>query len=177
MSDPSVRPTEWLSRDEIAPVLGSPGGVLGLDLARKWGWAAIGPGGDYVASGHRALRVGADRGEQAHQLQNSIADLVTKYGPDWIAIEKPHSPHYGASRNLFGYAMIAHWVAHIRELGFVELSRAECYLSIVGKGNAKKASGVLFGRQFKPLLNSDDESDAILVAMAAHKLRENKEAA
>jgi len=151
-------------------------GVLGLDLARKYGWAYISPNGTYIASGHRLLSNGS-RGEQANQLQNSIADLVTEYGPDWIAIEKPHSPHYGASRNLFGYAMIAHWVAHIRELGFVELSRSECYLSIVGKGNAKKASGVLFGRQFKPLLNSDDESDAILVAMAAHKLRERKEAA
>jgi Holliday junction resolvasome RuvABC endonuclease subunit len=152
-------------------------GILGLDLARAWGWAYVGPDGAYVASGHRALRNGAGRGEQAHQLQLSIADLVTEYGPDWIAIEKPHSPHYGASRNLFGYAMVAHWIAHIRELGFVELGRKECYLSIVGKGDAKKAAGVLFGRQFKPLLNSDDESDAILVAMAAHKLRERKEAA
>lgn len=152
------------------------GGILGLDLALKYGWAVVDPCGRYVASGHRSLRIG-DRGEQAHQLSQAIADLVTEYGPDWIAIEKPHSPHYGAARNLFGYAMIAAQIAHIRELGFYELSRAECYLSMVGKGNAKKVAGVTFGRQFKPLLNSDDESDAILVAMAAHKLRQRPEAA
>ena len=146
------------------------GGVLGLDLARAWGWAVVDAQGAYVASGHRMLR-GNDRGQNAHQLSLSIADLVTEYAPDWLIIEKPHSPHYGAARNLFGYAMVAHHVAHIRELGFQEIARADAYKRVVGKGNAKKVSGVLYGRQFKPLLNSDDESDAILVAMAGHQMR------
>lgn len=145
-------------------------GVLGLDLARKYGWAYIGPDGAYIASGHRILP-NTGRGEEAHVLANSIADLVTEYAPDWIAIEKPHSHHYGASRNLFGYAFVAAMVAHIRELGFVEIGRTDAYKSVVGKGNAGKEAGVLYGRQFKPLLNSDDESDAILVAMAAHRMR------
>lgn len=151
-------------------------GVLGLDLAKSYGWAVVGQDGAYVDSGHRML-TGTDRGQHAHQLALAVADLVTEHSPDWIAIEKPHSPHYGASRNLFGYAMVAHMVAHIRELGFVEIARADAYKRVVGKGNAKKVSGVLFGRQFKPLLNSDDESDAILVAMAAHQMRDHKEAA
>ncbi len=147
-------------------------GVLGLDLAKSYGWAYVSDDGHYVASGHRVLRT-VDRGEAAQQLQLSISDLVTEFAPDFIAIEKPHSPHYGAARNLFGYATIAHLVAHVRELGFAELGRAECYKSVVGKGNAKKAAAVEWARQFKPLLNSDDESDAILVAFAAHKLRES----
>jgi Holliday junction resolvasome RuvABC endonuclease subunit len=146
-------------------------GVIGLDLARKYGWAYISRDGEYIASGHEALPQ-TERGHQAHCLQLKIADLVQEYCPHWIAIEKPHSHHYGASRNLFGYAMVAHMVAHIRELGFVEIARSEAYKSVVGKGNAKKVSGVEFGRQFKPLLNSDDESDAILIALAAHKMRE-----
>lgn len=147
------------------------GGVIGLDLARLWGWAAVDHDGVYLGSGHRSILAGASRGAQAQQLQLAVADLVTRFRPTQIAIEKPHSHHYGASRNLFGYAMVAHWVAHIRELDFIELGRSECYLSVVGKGNAKKLSGVMFARQFKPLLNSDDEADAILVAMHAHKLR------
>ena len=152
-------------------------GVLGLDLARKYGWAIVDADGSYVASGHRELINTADRGHQAHQLANSIADLVTEYAPDWIAVEKPNSRHYGAARNLFGYAMIAHMVAHIRELGFVEIVRSDAYKRVVGRGDAAKLVGVMFGRQFKPLLNSDDESDAILVAMAAHKMRSLKDAA
>lgn len=146
------------------------GGVLGLDLARDWGWAVVDANGNYVASGHRKL-TGADRGQEAHQLSMSIADLVTEYVPDWIVIEKPHSHHYGAARNLFGYATVAHHVAHIRQLGFHEIARADAYKRVVGKGNAEKVAGVIFARQFKPLLNSDDEADAILVAMAGHKLR------
>jgi len=153
-----------------------PGGVLGLDLACKWGWAYVEPlDGAYAASGHRKLWIG-DHGQQAHQLAMAIADLVTEYAPDWIAIEKPNSHHYGASRALFGYATIAAMVAHIREVGFVEITRADAYKRIVGAGNAKKISGVMFGRQFKPLLNSDDESDAILIALAAHQMRERKAA-
>lgn len=155
----------------------APGGILGCDLARRWGWAYVGPDGRYIASGHRELRNGAERGEQAHQLAMSIADLVTEYAPDWIAIEKPHSPHYGASRNLFGYAIVAHMVAHIRELGFVEIGRTDAYKAVVGQGNAQKISGVMFARQFKPLLNSDDEADAVLIAMAAHKRRSMRRAA
>jgi Holliday junction resolvasome RuvABC endonuclease subunit len=147
-----------------------PGGILGLDLAKSWGWAVVDPQGAYVASGHRTLS-GTDRGENAHQLALSIADLITEYAPDWVVIEKPNSHHYGAARNLFGYAMVAHHVAHIRECGFHEIVRADAYKRVVGAGNAKKVSGVLYGRQFKPLLNSDDESDAILVAMAGHQIR------
>jgi len=147
------------------------GGILGLDLAKEWGWAVVDPDGKYVASGNRKLR-GTDRGEDAYQLALSVSDLITEYAPDWVIIEKPHSPHYGAARNLFGYAMVAHHVAHIRQLGFQEIARADAYKRVVGKGNAKKVAGVLFGRQFKPLLNSDDESDAILVAMAGHQFRE-----
>jgi Holliday junction resolvasome RuvABC endonuclease subunit len=150
-------------------------GTLGLDLARAWGWAVVSPSGEYVASGHRSLGNAPGRGGQAHQLAMAIADLVTEFGPQFIAVEKPNSQHYGAARNLFGYAMVAEMVAHIRELGYVEIVRGQAYLAVVGKGNAKKLSGVLFGRQFKPLLNSDDESDAILVAMAAHKMRVNAE--
>jgi Holliday junction resolvasome RuvABC endonuclease subunit len=147
-------------------------GVLGLDLAAKYGWAYVDSAGRYVASGHRELRK-ADRGACAHQLQQSISDLVTEFCPDFIAVEKPNSRHYGAARNLFGYATVAHWVAHVRELGYAELVRGECYRLVVGKGNAQKIAGVEWARQFKPLLNSDDESDAILVAFAAHKLRES----
>ena len=148
-----------------------PRGLIGLDLAASWGWCAIAANGTYIDSGHKSLSPYPERGEKAHVLMSAISDLVTQFNPDWIAIEKPHSQHYGAARNLFGYAMIAHQVAHIRELGFIELARSECYAAVVGKGNAKKASGVTFCRQFKPLLNSDDESDAILVALAAHQRR------
>ena len=146
------------------------GGILGLDLAKQWGWAVVDADGHYVASGHRKL-CGIDRGQDAHQLSLSIADLITEFGPDWVIIEKPHSPHYGAARNLFGYAIVAHLVAHIRQIGFHEIARADAYKRVVGSGNAKKVDGVLYGRQFKPLLNSDDESDAILVAMAGHQQR------
>ena len=146
------------------------GGILGLDLAKQYGWAVVDAAGKYVASGHRKL-CGLDRGQDAHQLALSIADLITEYEPDWVIIEKPHSPHYGAARNLFGYAMVAHHVAHIRQIGFHEIARADAYKRVVGTGNAKKVAGVLYGRQFKPLLNSDDESDAILVAMAGHQVR------
>lgn len=151
-------------------------GVLALDLAGSYGWAYVDGRGEYVASGHRVLRPSADRGEKAHQLAMAIADLVTEYGPDWIAVEKPNSKHYGAARNLFGYAMIAHMVAHIRERGYVELSRAECYQRVVGRGNAKKIAGVEFARRYKPLCNSDDEADAILIAFAAHQIREEQRA-
>lgn len=146
-------------------------GVLGLDLAAKYGWAYVSDDGRYVASGHRELRA-ADHGARAHQLQLSISDLVTEFAPDFIAVEKPNSHHYGAARSLFGYATIAHWVAHVRELGYAELVRGECYKSVVGKGNAKKIAAVEWARQFKPLLNSDDEADAVLVAFAAHKMRD-----
>jgi Holliday junction resolvasome RuvABC endonuclease subunit len=149
------------------------GGILGLDLAKEWGWAVVGPDGNYVASGHRKL-CGVDRGQDAYQLALSISDLITEFEPDWLIIEKPNSHHYGAARNLFGYAMVAHHVAHIRQLGFQEIVRGDAYKRVVGNGHAKKLAGVLYGRQFKPLLNSDDESDAILVAMAGHQWRQIK---
>jgi Holliday junction resolvasome RuvABC endonuclease subunit len=152
--------------------------LLALDLAASYGWCAVDDNGAYIASGHRTLRASASRGEKAHQLAMSIADLIDEYGPDWVVIEKPHSPHYGAARNLFLFAGIAEMVAHIHERGYFELARSECYARVVGKGNAKKVSGIEFARRFKPLCNSDDESDAILVAFAAHQVRmESKEAA
>ena len=150
------------------------GGILGLDLARSWGWASVNQYGEYIASGHRSLPNDGDRGKGAHYLALAIADLVTEFAPDFIAVEKPNSRHYGAARNLFGYATVAAMTAHVHELGYQELVRSDCYKRVVGKGNAKKLAGVEFARQFKPLCNSDDESDAILVAMAAHQMRSGR---
>ena len=153
--------------------------IRALELAGRYGWAVVSRDGSYVASGHRELRPSADRGEKAHQLANSIADLITEFSPEFIAIERPIVGPYGAVRNLYGYAMVVHMVAHIRELGFLELQRSSTYAAIVGNGGAKKVTAVEFARRYKPLCNSDDEADAVLVAFAAHKLRERqvKEAA
>lgn len=146
--------------------------TLGLDLGAKFGWAVVhSSSGLYVRSGHRELPAGLDYGQAAHRLSMCIADLIDAHSVTSVWIEKPVSQHYGAQRRLFGYATVAHLVAHLHHADSHEINRSEAYLAMVGKGNAPKFKGVLFGRQFKPLLNSDDESDAILVAMAAHKLR------
>jgi Holliday junction resolvasome RuvABC endonuclease subunit len=148
------------------------GGVLGLDLARSYGWAYLDPQGRYVASDHRHLD--GKLGEKSHHLHLSIADLVTRYSPDWVAVEQPHSPHYGAARTLFAYAAIAALVAHVRECGYVELGRAECCKAVLGAGRISKEDGIHYCQRFKPSLTSDDEADAILVALTAHQRREHK---
>jgi Holliday junction resolvasome RuvABC endonuclease subunit len=107
----------------------------------------------------------------------AIADLIDEYGVRSVWTEKPVSHHYGAQRRLFGYSTVVALVAHLHHCDYYEINRSEAYRLVVGKGNAPKLDGVLFGRQFKPLLNSSDESDAILVALAAHKQRDRKEAA
>lgn len=149
--------------------------ILALDLARHYGWAVVDAAGQYVASGARELPTAPTSGAQMHMLSMSIADLIDEYAPEWVAIEKPiHTGKFTSfqtARNLYSYAAIAGMVAHIRELGFVEIGRSTCCKLVLGDGRAKKAAGVVFARQFKPLLNSDDEADAVLVAMAAHKLR------
>lgn len=146
--------------------------ILGLDLANKWGWAVVDAEGQYVNSGHQQLSASAPLGQRMHGLHLSLADLVTDYQPDFIVIETPHSPDYGAARVLFAYAGIAAQIAYIRERGYQELARSTVYKTVLGKGNLSKAEGVKWARQHKPLLNSDDESDAMLVAFAAHTMRE-----
>ena len=150
--------------------------ILGLDLGNQWGWAVVDHRGVYKCSGHRSLG-SYEEGPQAHKLSMAIADLIDEYHATALWIEKPVSRHYGAQRRLFGYATIAAVVAHLHQIDYGEINRSAAYLAVVGKGNAPKLDGVLFGRRYKPLLNSDDEGDAILVALAAHKLRERQEAA
>lgn len=157
------------------------GGVIGLDLAQRYGWAAVDVYGRLTASGHRDLRSDLSLGERCHQLTMSIADLVTEYRPDFLAIEKPiHAGRFTAfatARALYAYAACAEMVAHIHQVGYAELARSTCTKRVLGNGRADKAAGVLFARHFKPLLNSDDEADAILVAFAAHGMREGRAAA
>jgi Holliday junction resolvasome RuvABC endonuclease subunit len=151
--------------------------ILGLDCGAAYGWAVVDDLGAYVRSGHRELPSGLDLGPSCHRFSMSIADLIDEFGITLVYAEKPVSQHYGAQRRLFAYPAIAALIAHLHHADYREINRSEAYLAVVGKGNAPKLSGVLFGRQFKPLLNSDDEGDAILVALAAHKLRERRQAA
>lgn len=150
-------------------------GVLGLDLAARWGWAYIGPDGSYRKSGVRQLRASDGRGERMHVLMTSIADLVTRFGPDFVVVEAPiKRTGYPTARSLYGYAACAEIVAHVREVGYAEMTRAEC-LQLVGTQKGGKAPGVSFCRQFKPDLTDDNEADAILVALAAHERRESRD--
>lgn len=155
-------------------------GILGLDLARKYGWAYIGPDGGYIESGARELDSAAPIGEQMHRLSMSISDLIDEFAPDWVAIEKPiHGGKFtafGTALKLYGYAAVAAMVTHIHELGFVQLQRSSCCKAILGSGKAKKADGIAYVRRnFVPLCNSDDQADAILVALTAHKMRQQHE--
>lgn len=151
--------------------------ILGLDCGAAYGWAVVNLVGGYVRSGHRELPPGLDLGPSCHRFSMSVADLIDEFRIRLVFAEKPVSPHYGAQRRLFAYNAVAALVAHLHHAEYREINRSEAYLAVVGKGNAPKLDGVLFGRRYKPLLNSDDEGDAILVALAAHKLRERQEAA
>lgn len=144
--------------------------ILALDLAQSFGWCVVNRSGEYVASGHQSLP-NTHRGKRLYELRKCLEELIDIYQPDWMAVEKPVSHHYGAARNLFSFAGLAELLAEDYSLGYIELNRSECYKAVLGAGNAGKVSGIVYARQFKPLLNSDDESDAVLVAMAAHKMR------
>jgi Holliday junction resolvasome RuvABC endonuclease subunit len=151
------------------------GGVLGLDLAASYGWAYVDHTGAYVASGHRQVAADSSLGRRAYYLKQSICDLITEYAPDWIAIEAPiHAgkiTHFRTARSLYVYAGAAEEVSYLRELGFIEFPRSTCCKAVLGFGNAKKEDGVKFARSLKPSLQSDDEADAILVALTGHKRR------
>ena len=114
------------------------------------------------------MRAGSSKGERMHHLSMSIADLCTQYPIDIMAVEKPNSRHHSTLRVLASYASAAAMVAHIHEIEYQEIVRGEAYKLVVGKGNAPKSEGVLYGRRYKPLLNNDDEGDSIVIAMAAH---------
>lgn len=150
-------------------------GVLGLDLAANYGWAYVDGQGRYVASGHAKVAADTNLGRRAYFLRQAIADLVTDYRPDWIAIEAPiHAgkmTHLRTARSLYVYAAAAEEVAYLRELGFIEFPRSTCCKAVLGFGNAKKPDGLAFARGFKPSLQSDDEADAILVALTGHTRR------
>lgn len=149
--------------------------ILAFDLARRYGWAVVDSNGAYVASGCRELAALVLDGEQYHRLALSIADLVDQYAPEWIAVEKPihtgRTTSIQTARALYCYAGIAAMTAYLREIGYVELARSSCCKQILGSGLATKADGVAFARQYKPGLASEDEADAILVALTAHKSR------
>lgn len=151
--------------------------ILAIDCGQKFGWAVVNEAGGYVRSGHRELPAGLGFGPSAHHFSMAIADLIDQFCIRAVWAEKPVSQHYGAQRRLFGYSTVAALVAHLHHCDYHEINRSEAYRLVVGKGNAPKLDGVLFGRKFKPLLNSDDEGDSILVAFAAHKLRSLPEAA
>lgn len=153
------------------------GGVLGLDLARKYGWAYVDATGAYVASGHRELSAADPIGRQMHRLSMSIADLIDEFHPEWVAVEKPiltgKFTSFDTAVKLMGYAAVASLVAEVREVGFQAVPRSSACKAVVGKGKIAKAEGVLHVRQhYEPLCNSDDQADAILVALTAHKWRE-----
>ena len=151
--------------------------ILGLDLGASHGWAVVDRFGAYVRSGHRKFTTVHDLGAQVHQLSMSISDLCDEFGIEAVWVEAPTSRNYLAQRRLFAYPAVAAWVAHVKELAYDEIFHNQACKLLIGKGNATKTDGVIYARQFKPLLNSDDEADAILVALAAHKLRERQEAA
>lgn len=151
--------------------------ILGLDCGASYGWAVVNDLGLYVRSGHRELPAGLDLGPSCHSFSMAIADLIDEFGVTAVWAEKPVSQHYGAQRRLFAYNAVAALVAHLHHAEYREINRSEAYLAVVGRGNAPKLDGVLFGRQYKPLLNSSDEGDALLVALAGHKLSERRDAA
>jgi Holliday junction resolvasome RuvABC endonuclease subunit len=152
----------------------STGNILALDLAAKFGYAVVDHAGFYCTSGHRIL-TSTDRGRRLHQLALSLNDLIDEFGAEFIAIERPiHSgprTSLNTARALYGYTGVAEMVAHVREIGFVEIPRADALKRALGKGRAEKAECVAWCQQFKAGLSSEDEADAILVAMAAAEYR------
>jgi Holliday junction resolvasome RuvABC endonuclease subunit len=151
--------------------------ILGLDCGHNWGWAVVDDRGAYVRSGHRQLPADLDLGPSCHRFSMAIGDLIDEFAITSVWAEKPVSQHYRAQRRLFAYPAIAALIAHLHLAGYHEINRSEAYRTLLGKGDAPKLSGVLFGRQYKPLLNSDDEGDALLVALAGYKLSEARRAA
>lgn len=149
----------------------APGCILALDLAAKYGWAIIDKTGRYVTSGHDKL-TGGYLGRRMNQLYAELARLTAEYGPDWIATEAPiQRTGFLTARALYAYSGVAQMVADDAHIGYAEFSRTDYCKAILGTGHADKATGVLHARQFKPLLNSDDEADAILVGLCAHARR------
>ena len=151
------------------------GGCLGLDLAAAWGWSYIDATGRFVASGHQKVAPGTSLGRRAYFLKQAILDLVTEHNPAWIAIEKPiHAgkmTHFATARALYVYAAAAEEVAYLREIGFHEFARSTCCKEVLLDGRAKKPDGVAFAKTLKPTITSDDEADAILVALTCHRHR------
>lgn len=153
----------------------SGGGVLGLDLAGRWGWAYVDGQGRYVASGCREMSQAATLGQRSHYLKLAIADLITEFAPEWVAVEKPINrgkfSSIEALRALYSYATAAQEVAYLREVGYAEFGRSTCCKVVLGDGRAKKPDGLAYARTLKPCIRHDDEADALLVALTAHRNR------
>jgi Holliday junction resolvasome RuvABC endonuclease subunit len=142
--------------------------VLALDIATNVGWAA-GDGTD-IGTTCGALTFGGfahDYGWMSHSFSNWLADQITTWEPELVAIERgffrgPMSYH------LSGMIWDAHRVAYVRGIPRVEYAPLAIKKFIAGTAKASKGDVInaVFQRLGKRVRN-DHEADAIALLLLA----------
>jgi crossover junction endodeoxyribonuclease RuvC len=150
--------------------------VLALDIATNVGWAV----GDGTPRGThcdtRRLTGTSDLGRMSHHFGIFLADQITTWEPDLIAIERgffrgPMSYH------LSGLIWDAHRIGYVRGVPRVEFPPSTIKKFICGSGKASKDDVQIevIRRGFYPV--NDHESDAIALLLLALDRAQTKVAA
>jgi Holliday junction resolvasome RuvABC endonuclease subunit len=150
--------------------------VLALDIATNVGWAVGDGSRQGTHCGTQRLNSAGDLGRMSHYFGLFLADLITTWEPDLIAIERgffrgPMSYH------LTGLIWDAHRVGYVRGVPRVEFPPATIKKFICGSGKASKDDVLteIIVRGFYP--HNDHEADALALLLLALDRAQQKEAA
>lgn len=146
------------------------GAILGLDLARLWGWAVIDADGFYIASGNGELDADSI-GARVHMLREVIYKIVAQYPVAWIVAEDPITHSYKVARHLFSYLYAADEVASCLRVGFFAMKRRDAVTRLFPTSRISKEEGLAWVQTINPSVISYDEADAMIVARAFHQVR------
>ncbi len=141
--------------------------ILALDCGRQTGWATWHNGRVAHGTWDFALDYGWSAEAAGWSLQQRVADHITQYRPDAVAIERPFGRNAAAMVEAAQMAMVAAVVVFARDMRPMWLSPSTVRKAFVGNGKAKKAAVMdeCLTRGFSPA--SDHEGDAIAMVFTA----------
>ena len=156
--------------------------ILGIDPGTNaMGYAIIDAKGDdikLIALGVLKIPSGYSQALKLKKIYHQVAELITEYGPDDMAIEAPFFGKNVQSMLKLGRAQGVAIVAAVNKaINVTEYSPKSIKQSVTGNGNASKAqvAGVLAHILKRSIpTKSDDATDALGAAVCHHFKGDNR---
>ncbi len=149
--------------------------ILGIDPGTNaMGYAIIDAKGDdirLIKIGVLKIPSGYDQALKLKKIYHQVAELITEFGPDDMAIEAPFFGKNVQSMLKLGRAQGVAIVAAINKaINVTEYSPKSIKQSVTGNGNASKVqvAGVLGHILKVPMPSSEDATDALGAAVCHH---------